>query len=71
MPYLDGADDGEDLLGHHREHLQVYPVKLVKTRPGARRGQTLEELSHTDVLQAKYDYTVISTRQNMAYNWKT
>ena len=38
----DGSRDGQDLLGHHGQHLQVDPVELVETGPGAARRQTLE-----------------------------
>lgn len=29
-----GGQDGQDLLGHHRQHLDVDAVKLVKAAPG-------------------------------------
>eukprot|EP00964_Phaeocystis_antarctica_P055483 scaffold32640_cov63-Phaeocystis_antarctica.AAC.1 len=48
----DGALDGEDLLRHDREHLEVDPVELVEARPRARRGEPLEELAHGDVIEA-------------------
>lgn len=28
--------DGGDLLGHHGQHLDVDPIKLIKARPGPR-----------------------------------
>ena len=31
----DGGEDGQDLLGHHREHLDLDTVELVKARPRA------------------------------------
>jgi len=43
---LHGADDAKDLLGDHRQHLQVDSVELIKTCPCSCRGQTLEELKH-------------------------
>ena len=30
-----GTLDGQDLLGHHTQHLQLNPVELVKAGPGA------------------------------------
>lgn len=32
--------DDVDLLSGHREHWQVYPVKLIKAAPGARLRKT-------------------------------
>ena len=38
-----GLQDGEDLLRHHRQHLNVDAVKLVKTAPGSRLEQKERE----------------------------
>ncbi len=32
------------LLSHHRQHLQLNAVELIKTRPGTSRGQPFEKL---------------------------
>lgn len=31
---LEGLEDGQDLLGHYRQHLNVDTVELIKTAPG-------------------------------------
>lgn len=31
-----GREDGQDLLGHHRQHLHIDAVKLIKAAPGTR-----------------------------------
>ena len=46
-----GLFNHQDLLGHHRQHLQVNPIKLVKAAPASRLGQTREELAQRVVLQ--------------------
>lgn len=46
-----GLFNHQDLLGHHRQHLQVNPIKLVKAAPASRLGQAREELAQRVVLQ--------------------
>lgn len=46
-----GLFNHQDLLGHHRQHLQVNPIKLVKAAPASRLSQTREELAQRVVLQ--------------------
>ena len=48
----DGQLDGQNLLRHDRQHLQVDAVELVEAGPGAGGGQALEELAHRQVVQA-------------------
>ena len=43
--------DGGDLLGHHRQHLNVNAVELIKAGPGPSAGQPLEELAHSHEVQ--------------------
>jgi hypothetical protein len=38
--------NGEDLLGNHREHLNVNAVELIETSPGTTRRQTSKESAH-------------------------
>ena len=52
VPRADSSLDGHDLLGHHRQHLQVDAVELVKARPGTTRCQSLEELPKSNVVQS-------------------
>eukprot|EP00962_Isochrysis_galbana_P010416 scaffold2872_cov112-Isochrysis_galbana.AAC.17 len=47
-----GALNGEDLLRHDREHLEVNSIELVEASPRARGGEPLEELGHGDVIEA-------------------
>ena len=47
----DGLLNTLDLLGNHREHLQLNAVELVKTRPRTSLGKTLEELAHSFVVK--------------------
>ena len=51
-PRVDPSLDGEDLLGHHGEHLQVDSVELVEAGPRPAGGQPFEELAKGDVVQA-------------------
>lgn len=37
---------GDELLGDHRQHLDVDTVELVKAAPGARLSQSAEEAAH-------------------------
>ena len=46
----DGLIDGEQLLGDHRQHLNVDAVELVEAGPRAAHGQALEKLAHHDVV---------------------
>ena len=41
-----GPSDGDELLGDHGQHLDVDPVELIKTAPGARLSQPREEPTH-------------------------
>lgn len=36
--------NGQNLLGNHRQHLQINAVELIKTRPSTTRCQTLEKI---------------------------
>ncbi len=51
-PRVDASLDSQDLLGHHRQHLQVNPVELVKARPSSAGRQSLEELAQGNVVQS-------------------
>ena len=48
----DAPLDGHDLLGHHRQHLQVDAVELVEAGPGPARRQPLEKLAQSNVVQS-------------------
>lgn len=39
------------LLRNHRQHFQLNPIKLIKTRPRARTRQPLKKLAHSLVVQ--------------------
>ena len=47
----DRALNAQHLLRHHGENLELDAVKLVETRPRARRRQTFEEFTHRLVVQ--------------------
>ena len=51
VPRADSSLDGQDLLGHHRQHLQVDTIELIEAGPGTARRQTLEELPQSNVVQ--------------------
>lgn len=41
-----GTLDGQHLLGHHTQHLQLYAVELIKARPGSTACQALHPSCH-------------------------
>lgn len=43
---------GQNLLRNDGQHLDLYPVELVKADPSAGRGQALEKLAHGLVIEA-------------------
>jgi hypothetical protein len=49
---VDTSLNGQDLLGHHGQHLQIDAVELVEARPGAAGRQALEELAQGNVVEA-------------------
>lgn len=44
--HFNGSLNTQNLLSHHRQDLQLNPVEFVKTGPGTRRSQSLEELGN-------------------------
>lgn len=42
---LNGSLDAQDLLRHHRQHLQLNAVELIEASPGSRRRQPFKKLS--------------------------
>ena len=48
---VDPPLDSEDLLCHHRQHLKVDAVELVKARPRPTRCQPFEELAKGNVVK--------------------
>ena len=50
-PRIDPSLDGQDLLGHHGQHLKVDTVELIKAGPCSTRGQPLEKLAQGNVVQ--------------------
>ena len=43
--------NSENLLRHHRQHLEIDSVELIEARPGTARGKTLEELAQGNVIE--------------------
>lgn len=41
-----GRQDGQDLLGHHGQHLNVDAIKLIKAAPGSGLWSRRERQSH-------------------------
>ena len=39
------------LLSHHGEHFELDPVELIEARPGARGGQSFEELRNEEEIK--------------------
>lgn len=54
--------NGQNLLGNHRQHLQINTVELVKTRPGTARCQTLEKIKTIQL--CSYTFTNIWNPSN-------
>ena len=48
----EGGQDGEDLLGYNRQHLNVNPVELVEAAPGSCLCEPTEHATHTLEIQA-------------------
>ena len=44
--------DGQDLLGHDGQHLDIDAVELVEAAPGARLGQAWKVAAHGLVVEA-------------------
>jgi hypothetical protein len=53
--------DGDELLGNHRQHLNVDSVELVEATPRSRLGQTGEEAAHHLQYQS-HSLVLFSTR---------